>query len=120
MASSTKQWVQGKVEVDDECDKRGNCGNEGAYLFRCRRQICLLATVQRDVCNLTNLCAEGKLLAGVIWQTAAPPLVMLGGFGSGEVNLKKPSADVPFIWSFDERACGKVVGRKRITFPKFS
>lgn len=33
---------------------------------------------------------------------------MLGGFGSGEVNVKKnPSADVPFIWSFDERACGK-------------
>lgn len=31
-------------------------------------------------------------------------------FGSGEVNLKKkkPSADIPFIWSFDERVCGKV------------
>lgn len=38
---------------------------------------------------------------------------MLGGFGSGEVSFKKnPSADVPFIWSFDERACGKEAEEK--------
>lgn len=65
---------------------------------------------------MTNLCAEGKLLASVIRQTAAAPRVMLGRFGSGEVNRKNPSADVPFIWSFDERACGEAAEENGLLF----